>query len=77
MKVFKEFSGKIKLNLSVCYREGNENKVWFVELLKESISNTVPAPSLSAVNNQKLFFGQWGAVNTQERLILKDYFSTN
>ena len=38
---------------------------------------TVPAPSLSAVNDQKLFFGQWGAVNTQERLVLKDYFFKN
>ena len=39
----------------------------------ESIS-TVPAPSLSAVNNQELFFDPRGAVDTQERLILKDYF---
>ena len=35
---------------------------------------TVSAPALTAVTNQKSFFGLQDAVGTQDRLILKQHF---
>ena len=53
------------------------NSFQYIQLCRLAMApflNTVSAPALTTVTNQKLFFCLWDEVSARERLILKQYF---